>query len=744
MHRLPIGLVVSGLALLAPTSAAAGPPKLPENNRSGAVEPPPGEVEDPGGAPPVDTLTEDPAASASLDASASGEADLGGADLEGGAEAGGAASGKGKGAKTDKGAKASAASPDDDPASVGGRREPAVNTVRGGLGLFGTSLADVGGRHTVRFGLHTDLFRRSGFIYDSTQYGTDTTSRFRGTVNIGYSPFRWGEVYLAISSQATRNERTQPGRQDPVATFALGDIDFGLKGAHRFLRGGAIGVGGQMGLGLLSGTQRFTSERVNFNIDALFTVDARYLTQKHFPFRFTTNLGWILDNSLKLADWAMITDTTSREVQRFALGVNHSRVRMRYAVDFPIRLGKERKFGLDPIAELSWDVSTRGQQTLFGQPGADAPALPRSSVWATLGLRANVISGLHLDVAMDIGMRSPAFEFGPPVPPWQLLFGLGWAFDPTPMIKEIPAPIAEAPAPAPAVTDGRLIGQIVDEGGAPVAGAKVSFPDLTTTALLADASGSFTSFRFPEGQVTVVVEAPNGQTTETSAEVRAGEDTTITITFEGAAATPSAILDGSFLDDGGAPVLATLRVIGQGIDEPFTSTADGLIRIELPAGDYTGTATAAGFEDKSVRFTIRGDQATVPLRVTFVRSTPVETPNVSGNERGIKLKKAIQFKGSEVSDKSLPILDELAAFLKGHPEFQEVEVGSHTDDSGDPQKRSQERADNVRNYLLGKGVDPSRVTAKGYGDRNPIAVNLTASGRAKNNRLALKVVKYAK
>jgi hypothetical protein len=741
MSRSPLGLVVVGIALSVPSAASAGPPSLPSEDRSGAVGAP-GEVEDPGGVPPTDTG----AASAEVNASAAVSVPRPSATLDLGDPA--VAPAPATGEKPSRGDKrgnkpAADASTSDDPAMIGGRREPAINTVRGGLGLFGTSLADVGGRHSVRFGLHTDLFRRSGFIYDSARFGTDTNSRFRGTVNIGYSPFRWGEIYMSIASQANRSEREQPGRQDPITTFALGDIDLGIKGAHRFYRGGAIGLGGQLGLGLLSGARRFSSERVNFNIDALFTLDARYLTSRRFPFRFTTNIGWILDNSLKLVDWGAIADTTSREVHRFALGVNHSRVRMRYGVDFPIRLGKDRRFGLDPIAELAWDVSTRGQDTLFSQPDAVPSPLPRSSLWATLGLRANVISGLHLDLALDIGMISPNFEFGPPVPPWQLLFGLGWAFDPLPVIREVPAPVSEAPPPPPAL-DGRIVGAVVDESGAPIGGVKISFPGVTSTAIVADAAGSFTSFRFPEGQVQVVLEAPNGARAQALADLRAGEDVALTFTIEGGLVAPSGVLDGAFVDDGGAPVQATLQITGQGIDEPFTSTPEGLIRVELPAGDYSGALRADGYEPKSVRFTITSGQEMIPLRVVLTRDVPIATPNVSGNERGIRLKRAIGFKGDEISDKSLPILDELAAFLKGHPEFQEIEIGAHTDDSGNPGKRTQDRADAVRTYLLSKGVSPDRVSAKGYGDRSPVAVNLTASGRAKNNRVVLKVVRYAK
>jgi len=698
-------------------------------------------------------LDADVGADEGIDADA--DADLGAdADTGADADAGSADAGSTDAGSTDadvlatgddetEDAPAKRAAKDSDPAMIQGRREPSMNTVRGGIGLFGTTLADTGGRHSIRFGLHTDFFRRSGFIYDSEEFGTDTNSRFRGTVNIGYSPLPWGEVFLSINSQANRNLRTQPGRQDTQTNFALGDVDFGIKGAHRFFRGGAIGLGGQVALGLLSGTSRLTTERVNFAIDGLFTLDVRYLTEKAFPFRFTTNIGWILDNSIKVLDFAQISDSTSREVARYALGVNHSRVRMRYGVDFPIRLGKDRQFGIQPIAELAWDVSTYGDEELFGQMGADPVSIPRSSIWSTLGLRANVIHGLHLDAALDIGLRSPAFEYGPPVAPWQLIFGLGWSFDPRPVIKEVPAEV-ESTMPAP-VTDGRILGEVVDASGTPIAGAVVSFPGMTSTAVLTDAGGTFTSFRFPEGEVTVTVTLANGATQDASATITADEDTPLTITIGGEAAAVSAetgLLDGSFVDDQGQPVLVSFQVSGQGIDEPFASTEDGLIRLELPVGDYIGTARADGFTDTPVNFTVLPGEEMVPVRATLQRAVPVETPNVKGSKRSISLKKGIRYSGDAISDKSHAILDELAVFLSGHPEFVEIEIAVHTDDRGNPSKRSSARAESVRSYLLSKGVSPERVTAKGYGDRNPVAVNLTASGRAKNNRTSIKVKNY--
>ena len=52
---------------------------------------------------------------------------------------------------------------------------------------------------------------------------------------------------------------------------------------------------------------------------------------------------------------------------------------------------------------------------------------------------------------------------------------------------------------------------------------------------------------------------------------------------------------------------------------------------------------------------------------------------------------------------------------------------------------SQERAESVRQYLVNRGVDPSRVTARGYGEDNPVASNENESGRAMNRRVEFRV-----
>jgi len=50
---------------------------------------------------------------------------------------------------------------------------------------------------------------------------------------------------------------------------------------------------------------------------------------------------------------------------------------------------------------------------------------------------------------------------------------------------------------------------------------------------------------------------------------------------------------------------------------------------------------------------------------------------------------------------------------------------------------SQKRADNVMQFMISQGVNPSLVSAQGFGDANPVASNDTAEGRAQNRRVEL-------
>ncbi|MNI33333.1 Outer membrane porin F precursor [compost metagenome] len=51
---------------------------------------------------------------------------------------------------------------------------------------------------------------------------------------------------------------------------------------------------------------------------------------------------------------------------------------------------------------------------------------------------------------------------------------------------------------------------------------------------------------------------------------------------------------------------------------------------------------------------------------------------------------------------------------------------------------SKDRANSVKQYLVNAGVSSSSITAKGYGEKNPVASNATEEGRVQNRRVEIK------
>lgn len=84
-------------------------------------------------------------------------------------------------------------------------------------------------------------------------------------------------------------------------------------------------------------------------------------------------------------------------------------------------------------------------------------------------------------------------------------------------------------------------------------------------------------------------------------------------------------------------------------------------------------------------------------------------------------------------------LDQDAATLKEWGDVK-VEVAGHTDSIGTDNYNmglSLRRANAVRDYLISKGIAAENLTAKGYGESQPVADNQTAAGRFKNRRVEL-------
>jgi outer membrane protein OmpA-like peptidoglycan-associated protein len=87
-------------------------------------------------------------------------------------------------------------------------------------------------------------------------------------------------------------------------------------------------------------------------------------------------------------------------------------------------------------------------------------------------------------------------------------------------------------------------------------------------------------------------------------------------------------------------------------------------------------------------------------------------------------------------------LDKLATLLKNNPTLR-IELGGHTDNVGADAANmvlSDQRANAVRDYVVAKGIDSGRITAKGYGETKPVAANESEEGRALNRRTEVTVL----
>lgn len=124
-----------------------------------------------------------------------------------------------------------------------------------------------------------------------------------------------------------------------------------------------------------------------------------------------------------------------------------------------------------------------------------------------------------------------------------------------------------------------------------------------------------------------------------------------------------------------------------------------------------------------------GDKPGCPKKPSLVIVTAKE----------IKITQQIHFEfdKDKIRSESFPILDAVADVLKTNPNIK-IDVQGHTDNKGSAdynKKLSDRRAASVKKYLVGKGIDASRLVSHGYGAEMPVVPNTTDQNRALNRRV---------
>jgi len=99
------------------------------------------------------------------------------------------------------------------------------------------------------------------------------------------------------------------------------------------------------------------------------------------------------------------------------------------------------------------------------------------------------------------------------------------------------------------------------------------------------------------------------------------------------------------------------------------------------------------------------------------------------------------YNSNELTPEALAAVDRIAEFLKANPSLK-AEIRGYTDSMGAVNYNvsvSAFRANSIKSYLTGKGVNPSNLTAQGLGPKNPIAPNDTQEGREQNRRVEIEL-----
>ncbi|MEX1361739.1 MAG: OmpA family protein [Nannocystaceae bacterium] len=179
----------------------------------------------------------------------------------------------------------------------------------------------------------------------------------------------------------------------------------------------------------------------------------------------------------------------------------------------------------------------------------------------------------------------------------------------------------------------------------------------------------------------------------------------------------------NFEDDDGCPdadndkdKICDPWVASKGLAEEYAELCSGSDRCPDDPEDYDGDQDDDGCPDLKAQFD--GCSVKISEKVFF------------------------KFNKSDIDPRSFELLNDVATVMNTVPEELHFRIEGHTDSKGRDsynKKLSQRRANAVRDYIVGKGVQTGRLESVGFGEERPIDSNRTNDGRARNRRVEFNV-----
>ncbi len=634
-----------------------------------------------------------------------------------------------------------------------------ASSLAGGAGLLNTQHAQGNAAGQFRLGFMTEFFS-SGFLCTSTfpcrnknggpAVTNDSLSHIGGTISLGVGITKWLEAYANTGAYANSDDVNKPSLLQ-----VLGDTTFGLKGYGKIAN--TFHAGGFAELLLINGTGAVglagSATSARFGLAA--TEDLRDLRpSSNIPLRASLNLAYSVDNTGAVVSGTedlrggVATGGTAQPVtriERFGLKVNR--------VDhFDIHVGAETFFVDDrirPFVEYSIYIPINRQNYLCkpNNPSSDNCLANDKLAPSKFTVGSRFFpwkGGFNLTAAFTIGVTGTAdfIEEMSPVAPWTLFLGAGWNIDTQerPPVEKLVTKEVKIEGKAP--VRGHIKGLVHEKDKTEEVKAAIiaweNHPELE--ALYTGDDGRFVTQELPEGKYAFTVKADGYKdgACETTI-LKGGADATVDCAVEALPRVGTIV--GHVRDaENLAPVANAVIKLTDHESKPLQVTADsngayrfegvapGAAVLQVDAEDYM---TFVDSTDVKVRQEVTAD--------SMIRHRPKQGL-VQVGKTEITIKQQIQFAVDQavILPESTPLLNEIADALIHNPRIKKIEIQGHTDNSGTPehnQTLSDQRADAVRQWLVGHGVTSDRLISKGYGQSKPLVPNVTPAMKQKNRRV---------
>lgn len=190
------------------------------------------------------------------------------------------------------------------------------------------------------------------------------------------------------------------------------------------------------------------------------------------------------------------------------------------------------------------------------------------------------------------------------------------------------------------------------------------------------------------------------------------------------------------------PISAKITYIipseNNGLDSMQLTATSGKFKLALDAGNkYAYVASAKGYFPVSGAFDLTQAKGGQEVNTEIVLNSVAVGEAITLNNIYFDTGKFDLLSASSAE------LDRLTELMRDNPNM-EIRVEGHTDNLGDFDKNvelSQNRANAVKKYLIGKGIDSVRIEAKGLGSTRPVTKGTSETERRRNRRVEFVVIK---